>query len=194
MKGIFSICFFLISHSIISQSIYIGPSFGLGESKTDDYYECNELFNFKSTEKTRTCIDLGLIITPHKSKLSFISGICYQTKGDNFVNLNYLCMPIIIRFDFGKVIKIHFGGGLYGSLLINYENRYSIEDIEKSKNNFDVGGIINTGLSVNILKYRFFVDYRNYVGSNPVYIIEKHQFRNYFYCINLGFLIKIKEG
>lgn len=171
-----------------SQSVKVGLGGGLGKSKTSQNFNLEQTFNYRNSSLNQLYIDATMEYIPENSIFSIVGGISYNQKGDEHFDLNYLSTPIMFRLQFGKSFKYYLGGGLYGSVLISYNNPHSDEYFNNTLSNVDFGCIINTGLSVCVSNFfSIYLEYRNNMGIHEVYQLNTEQsFRNSCHYLSLG--------
>jgi len=163
-----------------SQSVKIGLGVGLGKSKTSQNINLEEALNYRNSTSNQIYIDATIEYIPVNSLFSIVGGVAYNQKGDKYFDLNYLSVPMMLKLQFGKSLKYYFGGGLYGSILINYNNPYSDEYFANSLSNFDYGSVINTGFMVRISNMvDIYFEYRNHMGIHKVYKFNPEQSYRY---------------
>lgn len=178
----------LLPIAVSSQSLKIGLGVGLGKSKTNQNINLEEALNYRNSSSNQVYIDASIEYIPVNSLFSILGGIAYNQKGNRYYDLNYLSVPMMLRLQFGKSFKYYFGGGLYGSILISYNNPYSNEYFANSHSNFDFGSVINTGFMVQISNMvDIYLEYRNHMGIHKVYQLSPEQsYRNKCHYLSVG--------
>lgn len=116
-------------------------------------------------------------------------------------HLQYITIPILAEFTFGKKLLPYFNTGFYLGILANSKDRYKYDDktfnksVETSSyNRFDMGFILGVGIKVPIKeKFLFNVDIRNSVGflrTNKYNPTGSYKAINYSTAFNIGFAYK----
>lgn len=114
-------------------------------------------------------------------------------------HLQYITIPILAEFTFGKKVQPYFNTGLYmgilakGQDIAKYDKAYKT-DITQYFNRFDMGFVLGVGIKVPIKeKFLFNIDIRNSIGflrtnknSNPY----MKNVLNYSTAFNIGFAYK----
>jgi len=131
----------------------------------------------------------------------------WQEKGDLYARqLNYLEVPFMTHFNWGKSVRFHFNLGLEGCYLLgekvvqnNTENSDAVQHNLPLHNKFDYGFCGGPGLTFNIkgqviqLDARAFYSVTNIFSNAP----KDHQFNmsnNMNAAVTLGWLMQFKNG
>ena len=130
----------------------------------------------------------------------------WQEKGDLYARqLNYLEVPFMTHFNFGKKARFHFNLGLQGSFLLgekvlqnNTENSNDIQHNLPVQKKIDYGFCGGPGLTFNIKGQVIQLDVRASYGVNNIFsnTLKDHfsYSSNLNAAVTLGWLMQFKNG
>jgi len=182
---------FALGSKSYSQSISLGIETGLGKSKTySSEITSDNYLDLSKNSKLGFTFNTTIEYYPKLSILSVNSGIGYFQKGDQIHDFHYASIPLYVRLSFGARLKVYFGGGTYGSLLIN-QNRL-VDGYYHDFNVFDIGGLLNAGISYNTEVLKIFLDYKSMIGIAEIMNSPYGGHKNYSHYFQIGSAIKLK--
>lgn len=175
MKKYLCICLFLLSLSSFSQDRFsYGFQFGVNSSSLklsglvwDDFLSSRQGILFGANAEFNL-----------NRKFSVVGNLNYEEKGGKYhlgnyggegtLKLNYLTLPLLLRFKMGKgSVKFFVNAGLFGGYLIHSENP-DPDDFTNLKN-WDMGYAIGLGITTAINNHNnIFIEGRLNSGGKGV--------------------------
>ncbi|MGE0087995.1 MAG: porin family protein [Bacteroidales bacterium] len=186
MKFILLIVIFLSSFIGIAQNPYSSPTYGLkGGFHLSSLHGDDAMDTHGKLISPQLGITGALFFTP---RFSVNAEANYEKKGGKFnsyeiqTNLNYVAMPVFIKYAFFKDPQIYIYGGGYASYLVSANTKGEFErfefvkeideDIKPNVSAFDFGAIIGFGVQGRFNRSAdIFLDLRYCQGF---YDIDKH--------------------
>lgn len=117
---------------------------------------------------TKTGFNLGaFFMIPVNEILTIQPEILYSSKGytgttDKVANLNYLEIPVLLKFSFGEGVKPSIFVGPYLSMLLSAD--YNGSDVKDSFESTDFGIVIGAGIDIDMGDGVFTIDGRYSLG------------------------------
>jgi len=148
---------FLFSQFLYSQKIEVGTEIGFGKSEISDNNRIiiSPFSSIKNDYLNSFKFGFMGYLFPKKELFSVNCGLIYNQKGDSYNKLYFLRTPIGLDFNFGKKIKILFGGGIYSQLLVGKKGYF--ENFKNTKRIFQLGGLVNIGIEYQFLNNIAFI-------------------------------------
>ncbi|MEO0473005.1 MAG: porin family protein [Bacteroidota bacterium] len=177
MKRLSLICLALLLSSSLFAQIEFGGEAGIG-FKNFTGQDVGEIAE-SITEGT-----LGLQLIVHlPGKWGIQTGLVYDRKGSltdatvtsTQAQMDYLVIPVSIRYTTGKLIKPFAHAGLYAGYLIDSKNLVTIGGIASTVDNIEFNNRLETGATFGlgldfpkVLGLRPSVEWRNYLGLSNI--------------------------
>ena len=153
------------------------------------------------------------------NKIAFRTGLGFEDKGYQFKNatftdpggnpigtgkfqhhLQYITIPVLAEFTFGKKVQPYINTGFYFGILAKAQDISKFQsdkvksDVTQYINRFDMGFVVGAGINVPIKeKFLFNIDIRNSIGflrTNKNANIFTNKRYNYSTAFNFGFAYK----